>query len=189
MGEMVMVGVRVVLVFVMMGGVVATRRRVGQASLEERRNQFIHRGVEGSGSDLDALLGEPIQGSVPDAMGDDEIDVVMAEPTGEQTGLMGRRGQSFRPEGAFGSGIDFYEHELAAAAEVSVQPSVNAGDRDSHEVWVCRGMVFSVLSAARNAGFAGAGRLRRGGGHGCSSAGACGLPGSAAARTQWVTGR
>jgi hypothetical protein len=131
---MMMMVVIVIVIVIVIVVVSAAGRTGGQSSVEERRHQFFHGRVAGSGADVDPLAGEEVQGALPDPARDDHLDPVLAKPAGEQARLVIRGGKHLRPRGLSGLSVDVDQRELAAAAEVSVQAAVIEGDRDLHEL-------------------------------------------------------
>jgi len=86
----------------------------------------------GADDDVDIFFGEQIASALAHAAGDDEVDVAIGEPGGQQTGLVGRGVDEFSLDDFLVFEIAVDQGELGAMAEMQGEFAFGGGQGDAH---------------------------------------------------------
>lgn len=120
--------VMAMLMVVMMPVVRATVGRIGQGSTQKAGDEFLNQHARLAGAHIDALPREEVERSSANAAGNDRVDALSVKPARKESGGVRRSRDGPLGNDCLALSISVHKGELAAAAEMAVEPAVFSGN-------------------------------------------------------------
>jgi hypothetical protein len=122
--------VMAMLVIMMMPVVRTTFGRISQRSTQKAGDEFLDQHARLAGAHVDALPRKEVECSSANATGNDRVDALSVKPARKESGGVRRSRDCPLGNDCLAISISVHKGELAAAAEMAVEPAVFSGNGD-----------------------------------------------------------